>query len=140
MATIDLNAPFVTQPTYDNNSKKTMVYTTDNGKLLPVQINENYGELLGFLDYTGPIPKEDQAPNYLRFKMRRVYASDSTGRVKQSFPIGLPNHPIYVEGGTLIVPRKGKASGLELFVTGSVGERKTFPNAGDTGQRSGDDT
>jgi len=121
-------------------AKKTMVYTTDNGKLLPVQINENYGELLGFLDYTGPIPEEDQAPNYLRFKMRRVYASDSTGRVKQSFPIGLPNHPIYVEGGTLIVPRKGKASGLELFVTGSVGERKTFPNAGDTGQRSGDDT
>jgi len=140
MATVNLNAPFVSQPANDNNSRKTMIYTTDTGKWLPVEINENYGEALGFADYAGPIPEEHQAPNYLRFKMRRIYASDASGRVKQSFPIGIPDHPLYLEGGTVIVPRKGKTEGLALFVTGSVGERKTFPNAGDTGQRSGDDT
>ena len=140
MAIINLNAPFVNQPANDNNSRKTMLYTTDDGKKIPVQICENYGELLGFDDFTGSIPEELVAPNYLRFEMRRVYASDVTGKVKQSFPIGKPNEEIYVEGGTIIVPRKGKASGLTLFVTGSVGEKKTFPNAGDTGQQSGDDT
>jgi hypothetical protein len=140
MATINLNAPFASQPANDNNSKKTMLYTTDDGKKIPVQINENYGELLGFDDFTGSIPDDQVAPNYLRFEMRRVYASDVTGRVKQSFPIGKPDEDIYIEGGSIIVPRKGKADGLTLYVTGSVGEKKTFPNAGDTGQRSGDDT
>jgi len=140
MATVDLNAPFASQPANDNNSRKTMVYLTDDGKALPVQINENYGEKLGFADYTGPIPSELAAPNYLRFEMRKIYASDSTGKVKQSFYVGNPDEAIYTEGGSIIVPRKGKANGLTLFVTGSVGEKKTFPNAGDTGQQSGDDT
>lgn len=140
MATINLNAPFASQPANDNNSRKTMLYTTDDGKKIPVQICENYGELLGFDDFTGSIPEDDVAPNYLRFEMRKVYASDVTGKVKQSFPIGKPDQAIYVEGGTIIVPRKGKATGLTLYVTGSVGEKKTFPNAGDTGQQSGDDT
>ena len=140
MATVNLNAPFASQPANDNNSRKTMIYFTDDNKALPVQINENYGELLGFDDYTGPISPALAAPNYLRFEMRKVYASDSTGKVKQSFYIGKPDEPIYVEGGSIVVPRKGKADGLTLFVTGSVGEKKTFPNAGDTGQTSGDNT
>jgi hypothetical protein len=140
MAVVNLNAPFVSQPANDNNSKKTMLYTTDAGKKIPVQINENYGEALGFEDYTGSIPEEETAPLYLRFEMRRIYASDTSGRVKQSFPVGKPDEPIFVEGGTVIVPRKGKANGLTLYVTGSVGEKKTFANAGDTGQQSGDDT
>jgi hypothetical protein len=140
MATINLNTPFVNQPANDNNSRKTMLYTTDDGKKIPVQINENYGELLGFEDFTGSIPDDQVAPNYLRFEMRRIYASDVSGRVKQSFPVGKPDEAIYIEGGSVIVPRKGKADGLTLYVTGSVGEKKTFPNAGDTGQRSGDDT
>jgi len=140
MATVDLNAPFASQPANDNNSKKTMVYLTDDGKAIPVQINENYGEKLGFADYTGPIPAELAAPHYLRFEMRKIYASDSTGKVKQSFYVGNPDEPIYVEGGTITVPRKGKANGLVLNVTGSVGEKKSFATAGDTGQTSGDDT
>jgi len=140
MASVDLNASFTTQPANDNNSRKTMIYLTDDGKALPVQIIENYGEKLGFADYTAPIPSELAAPNYLRFEMRKVYASDVSGKVKQSFYIGNPDEPIYVEGGTITVPRKGKTDGLVLYVTGSVGEKKTFANAGDTGQQSGDDT
>jgi len=140
MANIDLNAPFAQQPANDNNSKKTMIYLTDDGKAIPVQINENYGEALGFADYTGPIPSDVAAPYYLRFKMRQIHASDSTGKVKQSFFVGSPDAAIYTEGGTVTVPRKGKANGLVLYVTGSTGEKKTFAVGGDTGQQSGDDT
>jgi len=140
MAHVDLNAPFVSQPANDNNSRKTMVYLTDDGKAIPVQINENTGEKLGFADYIGPIPPEVAAPHYIRFKMRMIHASDSTGKVKQSFPVGNPEEPIYTQGGTIKVPRKGKTDGLTLYVTGSTGEKKSFANAGDTGQQSGDDT
>ena len=138
MAHIDLNAPFVSQPAGDNNSLRTFIYLTDDGKALPVRLNENYAEALGFLSYTGPIPAADRAPDYLRFELRKIHASSVDGKVKQSFAVGSPDADIYVEGGTLLVPRKGKTGGLTLYVTGSTGERKTFPTTGDTGQISGD--
>jgi len=140
MASVNLNAAFAAQDPEDNNSRKSMVYLTDDGKAKLVQINENVGEALGFADYNAPIAPADAAPDYLRFEMRRIYASDVTGKVRQSFPVGSPDVPIYVEGGTITVPRKGKAAGLQLFVTGSVGEKKTFAVTGDTGQQSGDPT
>lgn len=140
MASVDLNAPFAAQDASDNNSKKSMIYTTDDNKKLVVTVNENYGELLGFLDYTAPIPEADRAPDYLRFEMRKIHAVSADGKVRQSFAVGSPTAPIFSEGGTVTVPRKGKSAGLVLAVTGSTGERKSFATAADSGQSSGDST
>ena len=134
---IDINALFAAQDVTQSNSKKDMVYTADDGKLYKVNINENMGEAMGFLDYTDTTVLT--ALPYVRIKaMRQVHASDASGRVKQSFPVGTPTKSIFSEGGTIKIARKGSADGLVLTVTGTTGEKKSIATPYDTGQNSGD--
>ena len=138
MAIVDMNALFAAQNSEDNNSKKGMLYTGDDGTTYIVSITENIGEALGFDDVQVATPTTPALPR--GYRMRKITFSDSSGRVGGSYFIGKPNTPIYAEGGTITVPRKGKALGLVCQVTGTQGERKTFFGANDTGQQSGDIT
>jgi hypothetical protein len=139
MATIDINALFVAQAAEDNNSKKDMIYTSDEGTEYIVSITENIGEALGFDDVESA--DVGVVPNLPRgWQMRKILFVDSSGNVKGSYPVGKPDAPIYFEGGTVTVARKGKATGVVCAVTGSVGERKRFGKSFDTGQQSGDNT
>lgn len=139
MATVDLNALFAAQLEETNNSKKDMVYTTDDGTEYIVEITENIGEAFGFRDVvTADVGVLQRLP--ARWKMRRVHFADATGNVTGSYSVGNPAELVYAEGGTITVPRKGSATGLVCAVTGSTGEYKRFGKAFDTGQNSGDDT
>lgn len=138
MAAIDLNAKFTAPDGSDNDSRKTMLYETDAGETYAVRISEATGELFGFDDYDGTAPTYSGL--YTRLEMRKIHARSADGKISQSFPVGKVSEPIWTEGGTITVPRKGKAAGVVLTVTGSTGERKTFASAGDTGQSGGDVT
>jgi hypothetical protein len=139
MATVDLNALFVAQSEEVNNSKKDMVYETDDGTEYIVEITENIGEAFGFRDVvTADVGVLQRYP--ARWKMRRIHFADATGNVTGSYSVGTPTALVYAEGGSVIVPRKGSASGLVCAVTGATGEYKRFGKSFDTGQNSGDDT
>lgn len=139
MAIVDINALYAAQDGDDNDSKKPMIYTADDGTTqYKVIITENIGEAMGFADVTTANASTPALPK--GFIMRKVTFSDSTGKISGSYPVGTPSTAIYTEGGTITVARKGKAAGVTCEVTGSQGERKQFLGANDTGQQSGDNT
>lgn len=139
MAAIDINALYVAQDGDDNDSKKDMVYTADDGTTqYIVTITENIGEAMGFADVTAATPTTPRLPR--GYDMRKVTFKDASGKISGSYPVGTPSTPIYVEGGTITVPRKGKATGVVCQVLGSQGERKKLGQGNDTGQQSGDAT
>lgn len=137
MASLDMNSLYAAQDAEDNQSKKKMIYTSDAGVGYVVTISENIGEVMGFLDYTAA-SSEKEKPASLR--MRTVSFKDSSGKVAGQFPVGTPTTPIYVEGGTILLARKGKLTGLVVTVIGAQGEKRTLLSAADTGQQSGDNT
>jgi len=137
MATVDINARFAAPANDDNDSKKWMVYLSDTGLFYNVLISENIGESMGFADnepssISGILPRG--------MKMRTVSFKDSTGKISGQYPCGTPSTPIFVEGGTITVARKGKAAGVVCTVIGAQGEKRTIQSAADTGQQSGDIT
>lgn len=139
MANVDINAAFAAQAAENNASKKDMIYFDDQDTPYVVQITENIGEALGFADYTGAdVGNVDDIPK--GFVMRKIRFADATGNISGEYPVGSRTAPIYVEGGTITVPRRGKAAGLLCAVTGAIGERRRFPKSFDTGQDSGDET
>lgn len=138
MAVVDINAKYAAQNAEDNDSKKAMLYTADDGTTkYKVKISENIGESMGFDDVETSTVASDLPRGYV---MRKVTFSNADAKVSGSYPVGTPSTPIYVEGGIITVARKGKAAGLVCAVTGSQGEKKSFNSANDTGQGSGDIT
>lgn len=139
MANVDLNALFAAQPAENNNSKKDMKYTSDDGTAYVVSVTENIGEAFGFDDVA--TADVGIVPNLPRgWRMRKVNFADATGNISGSYVVGKPSTLIYAEGGTITVPRKSKAAGVVVAVTGSTGEYKRFGKSFDTGQDSGDET
>lgn len=137
MAILDLNAAYAAGGIDDNDSRKTMVYTSDSGKEYSVEISEAIGEVFGFRDFvTADIGNVSPLPK--RAKMRQVHFTSANRKVSASYPIGKPSEPIYKEGGTVLVPRKAKAGGLVLAATGVTGEKFTLPKAEDSGQSNND--
>lgn len=137
MAIVDVNALVVAQAVTENASKKAMVYSSDDGSQYVVTIDENIGEAMSFGDFTDASVTK-AAPDGL--KMRTVTFSDSTGKVKGTYPVGSAGTPIFQEGGTIKVARKGSATGVVCAVTGAQGEKRRLLSAQDTGQNSGDIT
>ena len=137
MAVLDINAKYALQNAEENASKKKMVYVSDTTVSYVVTIDENIGETMGFTDFTDSLAVLE-IPKSLR--MRTVSFSDSSGKVKGQYPVGTPTTPIFVEGGTITVARKGKATGVVTTVIGAQGEKRTLLSAADTGQQSGDNT
>ena len=137
MALIDINALVIAQPVAENASKKAMIYTSDTTVQYAVVIDENIGEAMGFIDFA---TASTATPAPAGLKMRTVTFSDASGKVKGSYPVGIPTAPIFVEGGTITVPRKGSAAGVVCAVLGAQGEKRRLLSANDTGQTSGDNT
>lgn len=137
MAIIDINALTIAQSVEENSSKKNMIYRSDTGTDYVVVVDENIGEAMGFVDY-GASSTAAALPTGL--KMRTVSFADSTGKVKGQYAVGTPTTPIFVEGGTIKVPRKGSAAGVVCTVTGAQGEKRRMLSAADTGQQAGDNT
>lgn len=138
MAAIDINALVAAADIDDNASKKWMAYTSDNGTLYAVKIDESIGELLGFIDITSSNDGVPEKPSSLT--MRVINAVAPNGKVKLRYPCGVPTEPIYSEGGTITIPRKGYTTGLVCTVTGVTGEKRRLVGASDSGQGSGDAT
>lgn len=134
---IDINTQVAAMDVTQSNGKKDVVYSADDGKLYKVTLNEAMAENMGFADYTSSTVLT-ALPSVEIKQMRLVHASDASGRVKQSFPVGTPTKAIFAEGGTITIPRKGSAAGLVLTVTGTTGEKKRIATPDDTGQNSGD--
>jgi len=137
MATVDINAKYALPESDNNASKKNMVYLSDTGLFYTVLIDENIGESMGFADFeasstSGFLPRG--------MRMRTVSFKDASGRISGQYPCGTPSTPIFVEGGTITVARKGKAAGVVCTVLGAQGEKRTIASAADTGQNSGDIT
>ena len=137
MATVDINARYLTPAAEDNDSKKWMVYLSDTGEFYNVLITENIGESMGFAD-NEPASVSGILPRGM--KMRTVSFKDASGKVSGQYPCGTPSTPIFVEGGTITVARKGNAAGVVCTVIGAQGEKRTIQSAADTGQQSGDNT
>jgi len=138
MLHIDLVPSYSSRDAEDNNSRIVFIYTLDNGKKLPLMLSENVGKKMGFEVYPPDgIPPADRAPHYLRFEPRRVHAQSLNGKIKRSFPVGRPDFPLYCLGGKITIPRLGKTAGVDLFVTGTTGEQKTFATGVNTQQTSG---
>lgn len=135
MASVDVNALVAAQAVDESGSKKTMIYTSDTTVQYLTTIDENIGEAMGFTDYTGA-QALGAMPDGL--EMRKVTFASSSGKVKGSYPVGTPTTPIFAEGGTITVPRKGSAAGLTCAVTGAQGERRRLLSGNDTGQNAGD--
>lgn len=137
MATLDVNALAAASDAADNDSKKSMVYVSDDGSEYIVKISENIGQVMGFFDYTSASTATTIPQG---FKMRTITFSDATGKIKGQYPVGNPDEPVISEGGTITVPRKAKASGVTCSIKGYQGEKKSFGQADDTGQQSGDNS
>ena len=137
MAIIDVNVLVVAQAVTENASKKAMIYTSDTTVQYVVNIDENIGEALGFADYTN---SSIAAAMPAGLQMRTISFSDATGKVKGRYPVGTPTTPVFVEGGTITVPRKGSAAGLTCAVLGAQGEKRRLLSGNDTGQNAGDIT
>lgn len=137
MTLIDLNALYTAPEASDNDSKKTMVYIADDAKEYTVTISENIGQVMGFYDYT---TSSTATPMPVGFKMRKITFANADTKVKGSYPVGNLTETVITEGGTITVPRKGKAAGVTCSITGYQGEKKRFAQANDTGQSSGDIT
>ena len=137
MAVVDINALTIAQDVTDNASKKKMIYRSDSGVGFVVLIDENIGEAMGFDDY---LDTSSEKRAEMGLVMRTVSFSDATGKVKGTYPAGKPDTPIYANGGTIKVPRKGSIAGVVCAVIGATGEKRRLLSAADTGQQSGDNT
>ncbi len=123
-------------------SIKTMIYTADDQTKWCVDIDESNGEAFGFDDYTGAATD----PKYYlprRMQMRYVNWSADSGRISRRFPIGKPNNPLFLNGGSVTVPiQDGSTSADSIDATGQVtssrGEKRRLPRATDTGLTGGD--
>lgn len=115
-------------------SIKWMLYTLDSGETVAKRVDESNGEALGFVNYTGAASvTADPAEVAALREMRYVYAvntQDTTQRKK--FWVGKPDFTAYIVGGTFTIDT------ITWAVTGTVGEKKTFPIEGDTGLVDGD--
>lgn len=140
MANIDINALFAAQDANDNNSRKNFWYLDDTGQYHSARgLNENYAEALGFFPTVGAggVIATDRVVT----RRRTISFTDVSGKVKGQLEVGRPIAPIFVEGGQLTLPRKGKAGGIVVNVVGAQGEKVRFSNpdiAKDSGQLSGD--
>ena len=137
MAVIDINAKYAAGAANENASKKNMVYKSDAGVDYAVLMDENIGESMGFADFTDT-STTPEIPKSMR--MRTVSFQDSSGKVKGQYPVGTAITPVYTEGGTITVARKGSAAGVVCTVVGAQGEKRRLLSAADTGQQSGDNT
>ena len=137
MAAIDINAKYAAAAANENASKKNMIYKSDGGTDYVVLMDENIGESMGFVDF-GDTSTAPEIPKSMR--MRTVSFQDSSGKVKGQYPVGTATTPVYVEGGTITVARKGNATGVVCTVVGAQGEKRKLLSAADTGQQSGDNT
>jgi len=136
MAAIDINALAAAQSIDENASKKWMAYTSDTGVLYAVKIDENIGEALGFIDITSSNDNVPEKPSSLT--MRVINAVSANGKIRVRYPCGVPTQDIYVEGGTITVPRKGYTTGVNCQVTGVTGEKRRIVGGQDSGQDGGD--
>jgi hypothetical protein len=136
-AELDINAKYVAAATDNNDSKKLMIYTSDNGNEYTTLISENIGEIMGFDDFTTSSTATEMPKG---LKMRYVNFKDATGNVGGSYPVGKSSEEVFQEGGTIKVARKGKADGVVCAVTGAIGEKRSLQTANDTGQDSGDNS
>lgn len=136
MAVVDINALTAAQDIDNNAGKKWMGYTSDIGTIYAVKIDENIGESMGFIDITESNETTPEKPASLT--MRVVNAVSANGKVKVRYPCGTPTAPIYVQGGTIEVPRKGNSSGLICSVTGVTGESRRIVSYQDSGQDNDD--
>lgn len=111
-------------------SIKWMNYTSDNGTLYAVKIDESNGEAGGFLDVTGTadggiLPRGAQ--------MRYVNAISADG-IQRRFWIGAPDNALYTDGGSIV------SGGVTFNVSSRRGEQFPIVRAADTGQTDGDAT
>jgi len=134
MAVVDINALTIAQSPEDNAGKKKMIYKSDSTVGYVVNIDENIGNSMGFDDYTDT-SSEKSIP--VGMVMRSVSFSDVTGKVKGAYPCGKPDTPIFLNGGTIKVPRKGSILGVVCGVSSRKGEKSPLLNAADTGQTDG---
>jgi hypothetical protein len=138
-ANININVGFAADDADDNASKKWMVYDSDDGNKYRVFMTETIGSFMGFDDLTDTnVSSTLEVPKQL--KMRTVHFSNANGKVKGTYPVGKSTEIVFQSGGTITVPRRGKADGVLCFVTGCTGERRRLVYTGDTGQLSGDIT
>lgn len=138
MAIIDINAAYIALPAGENDSRKGMVYTDDNGNKYKVIVGEIAGELLGFDDIT---TEDEGLPSLpIGFTMRKITYSSADGKSAGSLNVGKATEAIFTEGGTVTQVKKGSVLGTVCTVTGSQGEKKRFIGANDTGQNAGDVT
>lgn len=116
-------------------SIKWMVYTLDSTATIMKRLDESNGEALGFDDYTGAAPTatpvEAAGLRSMRY-INCVNGADPTQ--KRRFWVGKPDNTAYVVGGSVTI------DGVTWLISGSVGEKKTFPIAADTGLQDGDPT
>lgn len=116
-------------------SRKWMVYTMDSGETVAKQVDESNGEALGFDDYTAPANVTATPIEALSLRaMRYVLAVDDVTGKRRKFPVGKPDFTSYVIGGQFTI------DGRLYNVSGTVGEKKTFPQPVDTGEIDGDNT
>lgn len=138
-ANININTGFAADAANDNASKKWLVYESDDGNKYSVFLTETIASFMGFDDLTDTnLAEVKDFPKFL--EMRRVTFSDSSGKVKGTYPVGKRTEFVFQEGGVITVPRRGKADGLACQVTGAIGENRRFKYTGDTAQQSGDAT
>jgi hypothetical protein len=117
-------------------SIKWMLYTLDSGNTVPVKCDESNGEACGFDDYTGAAPTAGVIEGKALRKMRYITVYEqSDPDHKGTFWVGKPDSGL-MQGVTQTVT----IDGVVWVVSGSVGEKKTFPTAVDTGETDGDIT
>lgn len=118
-----------------SGSRKYMMYTLDGGSTVAKQVDESNGEALGFDDYTGTAPTATAIEALALRKMRYILCVNSADPTqKRRFWVGKPDNTAYLVGGTVAI------DGITWQISGSVGEKKTFPTAADTGLQDGDAT
>jgi len=122
---LDLNALFVAQSATENNGRANFWYKLDDGTYAPARgLNTNQANLFGFLQTlpSGAVITNSKVVT----KFRSITFADATGKIKGTFFVGTPTEAIYTGGGTVKVPRKGKAAGVITYIIGSQGEKTRF--------------
>jgi len=136
---LDLNALFVAQSKTENNSRANYWYKLDDGTFAPARgLNSNQATLFGFSQTVPAGGVITTSKVVTRF--RTISFADVTGKIKGEFAIGKPDAQIYKEGGSVLVPRKGKADGVVVYAIGSQGEKTRYVDSGvftNDGQNNG---
>lgn len=116
-------------------SIKWMIYELDSGNTIMRRVDESNGEALGFEDFAGAAPTATAIEAASLRSMRYILCvNQAVPTQKRRFWVGTPDFPQYVNGGTVVI------DGITWEVSGSVGEKKTFPTGADTGLDDGDAT